>query len=191
MPPTYLSHAPMSGDFEKHLIPCGCSKYVGNKVSSIIRVFKIKSPRSNLLIWGVCLLVLFPLRTQAVGTGGEGVVSRLMVVVVNTRGIGHGAGLLIRLGQERTFSLPCASRQDILSRGLAKVGSAITSLGKLYTSIYKIIVKYFGFLCLMAYTRRTMVISYHGGQCFKVSFGGTTIAFKIRFRRCFCVSLAP
>lgn len=30
----------------------------------------------------------------------------------------------------------------------------------------------------MTYTRRTMVISYHGGQCFKVSFGGTTIAFN-------------
>jgi L-ascorbate metabolism protein UlaG (beta-lactamase superfamily) len=30
----------------------------------------------------------------------------------------------------------------------------------------------------MAYTRRTMVISYHGGQCFKLSFGSTTIAFN-------------
>lgn len=30
----------------------------------------------------------------------------------------------------------------------------------------------------MSYTIRTMVISYHGGQCFKVSFGGTTIAFN-------------
>jgi len=28
------------------------------------------------------------------------------------------------------------------------------------------------------YTIFTMVISYHGGQCFKVSFGGTTIAFN-------------
>lgn len=30
----------------------------------------------------------------------------------------------------------------------------------------------------MPYTIVTMVISYHGGQCFKVSFGGTTIAFN-------------
>lgn len=33
-------------------------------------------------------------------------------------------------------------------------------------------------LLIMAYTIRTMVISYHGGQCFKVSFGSTTIAFN-------------
>lgn len=31
---------------------------------------------------------------------------------------------------------------------------------------------------MMTYTRRTMVITYHGGQCFKLSFGGTTIAFN-------------
>ena len=30
----------------------------------------------------------------------------------------------------------------------------------------------------MLYTRATMVISYHGGQCFKVSFGSTTLAFN-------------
>lgn len=30
----------------------------------------------------------------------------------------------------------------------------------------------------MSYTTRIMVITYHGGQCFKVSFGGTTIAFN-------------
>lgn len=30
----------------------------------------------------------------------------------------------------------------------------------------------------MAYTVRTMVITYHGGQCFKVSFGSTTLAFN-------------
>lgn len=30
----------------------------------------------------------------------------------------------------------------------------------------------------MTYTRRIMVISYHGGQCFKVSFGSTTLAFN-------------
>jgi L-ascorbate metabolism protein UlaG (beta-lactamase superfamily) len=30
----------------------------------------------------------------------------------------------------------------------------------------------------MSYTSRTMVISYHGGQCFKLSFGSTTIAFN-------------
>lgn len=30
----------------------------------------------------------------------------------------------------------------------------------------------------MPYTILTMVISYHGGQCFKVSFGDTTIAFN-------------
>lgn len=30
----------------------------------------------------------------------------------------------------------------------------------------------------MAYTRPTMVITYHGGQCFKVTFGDTTIAFN-------------
>ena len=30
----------------------------------------------------------------------------------------------------------------------------------------------------MTYTSRTMVISYHGGQCFKVSFGSTTLAFN-------------
>ena len=32
-------------------------------------------------------------------------------------------------------------------------------------------------LALMSYTVGTMVITYHGGQCFKVSFGNTTIAF--------------
>ena len=30
----------------------------------------------------------------------------------------------------------------------------------------------------MSYTNRTMVITYHGGQCFKVSFGDTTLAFN-------------
>ncbi|MEN9922275.1 MAG: hypothetical protein RL097_552 [Candidatus Parcubacteria bacterium] len=30
----------------------------------------------------------------------------------------------------------------------------------------------------MTYTRRIMVITYHGGQCFKVSFGDTTLAFN-------------
>ncbi len=30
----------------------------------------------------------------------------------------------------------------------------------------------------MSYTIHTMVITYHGGQCFKVSFGDTTIAFN-------------
>lgn len=30
----------------------------------------------------------------------------------------------------------------------------------------------------IAYTGATMVISYHGGQCFKVAFGGTTLAFN-------------
>lgn len=30
---------------------------------------------------------------------------------------------------------------------------------------------------VMRYTTRTMVITYHGGQCFKVSFGDTTLAF--------------
>lgn len=30
----------------------------------------------------------------------------------------------------------------------------------------------------LPYTVRTMVISYHGGQCFKISFGSTTIAFN-------------
>ena len=30
----------------------------------------------------------------------------------------------------------------------------------------------------LPYTKRTMVISYHGGQCFKLSFGSTTIAFN-------------
>lgn len=30
----------------------------------------------------------------------------------------------------------------------------------------------------MAYTVSTMVITYHGGQCFKVTFGGTTLAFN-------------
>lgn len=30
----------------------------------------------------------------------------------------------------------------------------------------------------MSYTNPTMVITYHGGQCFKVSFGDTTLAFN-------------
>ena len=30
----------------------------------------------------------------------------------------------------------------------------------------------------LSYTVRTMVISYHGGQCLKLTFGGTTIAFN-------------
>ncbi|NCT01883.1 hypothetical protein GW766_01350 [Candidatus Parcubacteria bacterium] len=30
----------------------------------------------------------------------------------------------------------------------------------------------------MTYTTSTMVITYHGGQCFKVSFGDTTLAFN-------------
>lgn len=30
----------------------------------------------------------------------------------------------------------------------------------------------------MPYTKPTMVITYHGGQCFKVSFGDTTLAFN-------------
>lgn len=34
------------------------------------------------------------------------------------------------------------------------------------------------FLSRITYTILTMVITYHGGQCFKVSFGNTTIAFN-------------
>ena len=33
-------------------------------------------------------------------------------------------------------------------------------------------------LSVMAYTTTIMVITYHGGQCFKVSFGDTTLAFN-------------
>jgi hypothetical protein len=36
----------------------------------------------------------------------------------------------------------------------------------------------FGLWLIILYTVFIMVISYHGGQCFKVSFGGTTIAFN-------------
>jgi len=34
------------------------------------------------------------------------------------------------------------------------------------------------YFSLVRYTTLTMVISYHGGQCFKVSFGDTTLAFN-------------
>ncbi len=36
----------------------------------------------------------------------------------------------------------------------------------------------FGICGRMTYTTHTMVITYHGGQCFKVTFGSTTLAFN-------------
>jgi hypothetical protein len=36
----------------------------------------------------------------------------------------------------------------------------------------------FGFWPVISYTTHIMVITYHGGQCFKVSFGDTTLAFN-------------
>lgn len=36
---------------------------------------------------------------------------------------------------------------------------------------------FFGAITYMAYTTSIMVITHHGGQCFKVSFGDTTMAF--------------
>ena len=36
---------------------------------------------------------------------------------------------------------------------------------------------YFAHAALTAYTIHTMIITHHGGQCFKVSFGNTTLAF--------------
>ena len=37
---------------------------------------------------------------------------------------------------------------------------------------------FFGFQPGLSYTTDIMVITYHGGQCFKVSFGSTTVAFN-------------